>query len=567
MAGSAGLGACESAVLDYFGAVESGRIVACEKMQKTAAIVLSDMTAKGGRWRFNEKEAHRHVSFIETFCKLPAGNLGAPFTLEPFQRAQIAYVFGMVDEHGERKIQEVLEIEGRKNGKTSKAAAISIDLLVNDREGAPHVYFAATKKDQADIGFNAAMRMIRKSLMLKNEIRKRVSDLYFAQNMGIIKSLASNTGTLDGLDVSGAIIDELSAHRNRDVYDLIKQGMAARSKPLLWVITTNGFVRECIFDDQYRYAANWLDGKIDNERFIPFIYELDDKTEWTDEECWVKANPGIDTIKSRDYLRGNVQKAKDDPAFLPTVLTKDFNMKENASNLWLTWDEIENPMRYEFGDMGFVYGIGGIDAADSVDLSAACVLCMRPGDDHIYKRSMYWLPETVLDEQTTDGNRRERDIVPYGEWVRRGYMRTAPGNKVDKRVFLEWFQELQEEYGLYFSAIGYDPWHIDDTNKHNFEQWLGPGNFVSIRQGPYTLSQPMKSLKVDYKAHRIVDDMNPVDIWCRSNVAIKVDANANIQPDKGKGAIGRIDGFAAELDAYCVLVDRYDEYQSMIQQD
>ena len=142
--------------------------------------------------------------------------------------------------------------------------------------------------------------------------------------MGYIKALASNSNSLDGLDIHCATIDELAAIKNRDLYDLIKQGMAARAQPLLFTISTNGFVRDGIFDAQYKYAADILEGKAENEHFISFIYELDSITEWDDENCWKKANPGLDTIKSRDYLRQMVQKAKDDPSFKPTVLVKDF---------------------------------------------------------------------------------------------------------------------------------------------------------------------------------------------------------------------------------------------------
>ena len=100
-----------------------------------------------------------------------------------------------------------------------------------------------------------------------------------------------------------------AAIKNRDLYDLVKQSMGARVQPILFQITTNGFVRENIFDAQYDYARGVLEGK-KLDRFLPFIYELDDPSEWDKEECWIKANPGLDTIKSRDYLRQMVKKAK-----------------------------------------------------------------------------------------------------------------------------------------------------------------------------------------------------------------------------------------------------------------
>ncbi|MCO8751628.1 terminase large subunit, partial [Clostridioides difficile] len=98
-----------------------------------------------------------------------------------------------------------------------------------------------------------------------------------------------------------------------------------------------------------------LDGKIKDDRFIAFIYELDDKDEWDREECWIKANPGLGTIKKLDFLRDCVNKAKTDPSFKPTVMVKDFNMKENSATAWLRWDELNNETKFNVDEMGFRY--------------------------------------------------------------------------------------------------------------------------------------------------------------------------------------------------------------------
>ena len=155
-------------------------------------------------------------------------------------------------------------------------------------------------------------------------------------------------------------MDELAAIKNRAIYDDMKQSMSAREQPLLFSISTNGFVRESIFDAQYAYAAGVIDGSIEDESFLAWIYELDERDEYRNEKMWIKANPGLGTIKKVDYLRRMVQKADNDPSFLPTVLVKDFNLKENAATSWLTWAECSNPETFR---IAFDYGIGGMDAA------------------------------------------------------------------------------------------------------------------------------------------------------------------------------------------------------------
>lgn len=538
----------------YYTAVYDGRINACNKIQKQAENLLNAY-AIPDEFHYDNDIAQKHISFIENFCNIPSGKLGAPFVLEPFQRAMLEAVFGFVDDNNIRQYNEILEIIGRKNGKTSLCSAVEYDMLCNDNEGAPQIYNIATMLDQAKLGFNACVKMRNLSAMLKKHTKKRAADIYFPYNMGYIKALASNTSSLDGLDVHCGIIDELSAIKNRDIYDLIKQAMSARTQPLLFCISTNGFLRNGIFDAQYDYASAILDGKIKNKRFLPLIYELDNINEWTKPDMWIKANPGLGTIKSFEKQQEFVQKAKDDSTFLPTVLVKDFNLKQTNQSAWLRYEELNNTTIWDSSD--FDYCIGGFDAADTTDLNAAKALCMRPGDNNIYVRQMYWIPEAVIEQQKA--TRRERDNAPYELWVQQGYMRTCPGNKCDKKIFLEWFKELRDE-GLYALYIGYDPWHISDDLLREFKAEFGQNSMIPIRQGVKTLSDPMKDLKAEFQAHRVIYNNNPIDKWCLINTSTKSDINGNIQPVKQQDSRLRIDGTAALLDAYCVLRDYKDKF-------
>ncbi len=468
----------------YFTQIADGKITACDKMKKISDRLL-EQYLNPGEFHFDYDIASRHTIFIEKFCKLPTGKLGTPLKLELFQKARLQAIFGFVDDNDIRQYNEVLIVEGRKNGKTTETAAIELDMLVNDKEGSPQIYNVATMLDQAKLGFNAADKMRRQSVLLKKHIRKRAADLYCEINMGFIKALASNANSLDGLDTHCGVIDELAAIKNRDIYDLVKQSMGARQQPLLFCITTNGFVREGIFDSQYKYASDILDGKADNKRFLPFIYELDHISEWDKEECWIKANPGLGTIKSFDYLRQMVQKAKDDDSFKPTVMVKDFNMKQTSEAAWMRYEDFENEETFDFR---FRYAIGGMDAADSIDLNAAKALCMRPGDEKIYIKQMYWIPQSVLDRQELDGDRKGRDNVPYQLWKDQGYLRTVEGNKVNKRVMLDWFCELRDQEDLYILYIGFDPWHIDDSLLQEFKNEFGEKAMIPVRQGVITCS-------------------------------------------------------------------------------
>ena len=225
---------------------------------------------------------------------------------------------------------------------------------------------------------------------------------------------------------------------------------------------------------------------------------------------------------------------------------------------------IHNDFEADLEKLHLRYGVGGFDAADSVDLNAAVALGMIPGDPHIYARAMFWLPEDVLAAQTTDGNRRERDEAPYLLWERQGLLRSYPGSKVDKHVFLDWFRELRDDDDFYIIYIAYDPWHIDDTLLREFKQEFGERCMIPVRQGSLTLSAPMKELKADLAAGRIVHNNNPVLQMCLTNTEVLADTNGNIKPIKGIDLTQRIDGTIALICAYIALINHYDDLQAVI---
>lgn len=549
--------------------VLAGKVLVSKKVMQLVNMIYPRYKDGYKRWRYDKDKAERATEFIERFCYVPSGKSVTLIKLEPFQKFIIQTLFGFVDDEGNRQFQDVLVIVARKNGKTALSAAISLYMLVADGEFAPQCYYIATAQAQASLGYGDCVKMMRQSKLLSSKLRKgtvverKQDGINFDRNMGYITTLSSQTRHLDGLNVHFCVCDELAALTNRDVYDLVIQGMSAREQPMLFCITTNGFERENIFDSQYRYAEQWLNGEIEDDRFIAFVYELDSREEWTDEECWIKANPGLGTIKNIETLRANVQKAKNDPSFLPTLLTKDFNIPENRAAAWLRFDEAVNEETFDIDSMDFRYGIAGFDFAETTDLAAGKMLMMRPGDDKIYELSMYWTPEAKM--RRGSGYRKESDDVPYQLWEKRGLLRVVPGNRVTPDVFIEWLEEIKSEHDVWTFAMGIDPWHIQGRDLEDYRNYVGSDRCEEVRQGPKTFSQPMNEMRADLADHRFVNNHNPIDEWCRMNVSVRRDVNDNLQPDKSQGHLtGRIDGFMAELDAYIALKRHWDDYQNVI---
>lgn len=556
----------------YMDAVLGGELVACKKIIKLCKILRPRFeTGEYKCWHYDPARAKRPIEFAERFCCQPEGKPGQHIEMQPFQMFWQEVVFGWVDEQGFRQFNEAFNVRGRKNGKSTEQACMGLYMLTKDGEGAPQCYSAANSKPQSSLLYGSMLRMVSQSPALRRRLHKgtipnRDEDgLIYRANGGYFTPLSSQTRNQDGLNVHFAAIDEVAAVTNRDIYDLLKQATSARDQPLIVEITTNGFERDNFFDSQYDYASRWLDGKVEDDHFLPVIYELDDRSEWSDEDMWVKANPGIDVIKKREALRGYVNKAKQDPSFLPTVMTKDFDLPENRASAWLSFEQAVNRETFDWREMGFRYCIVGYDASDTIDLTSAQALMMRPGDPKIYEMSMYWIPEMQLEKYRTSGLRKQRDNVPYDRWIEEGLVRTCPGNTIDHRVVFEWMQELRDEFDVYPFAMGYDPWHLqDDSWKDTARQFVGKNRAEQVRFGAQTLSIPMKEIKEVYAAKGIVDNDNPVNQWCRMNVGVMTDTNDNIKPVKANGPTGRIDGWAAEICAYVCLKRHWEDYMASI---
>jgi len=544
-------------IREYWNKIQSGEIVACKRLIQQYQKLIDELDNPRDPWVFDLEKANQPIKFIEQFCKHSKGKwIGKPVKLDLFQKAKIQAVYGFVHkETGFRRCREVFTLVGRKNGKSTEKAATGNYMMVGDGEGGAEVYSVATKKDQARIVWTEAHNMVAQSPALSKHVRKRKTDLYFPVTFSKFEPLASDSNSLDGLNTHYCIMDELHAIKDRNLYDVMKQSMTAREQPILDMITTAGFVRECIFDSIYTYACNVLDGIVEDERFLAFIYELDDRSEWTDFRMWEKANPGLGVIKDFAELAANVERAKNDPDFLPTVLTKDFNVRDTVAGTWLTFDQINNEETFDIEELRDRYAIGGADLSSTTDLSCATLLVMKPGSDKKYCLQQYFLPADLIEQRVKE------DKIPYDKWAQRGLLTLCEGNKVNYSDVTAWFRKMYEEYGIMPLWIGYDPWNSQYWVQEMQDMNL---NMIVVRQGYKTLSQPMKEMGADLSAKKINYNNNPILKWCLTNTSVKRDENDNIRPVKGQSQRQRIDGAVSLLIAYTVLFNNMQDYLNII---
>ena len=540
-------------VREYYDRISRGEIVTSRRVKTVYERLVNEMGDDSTPYYFDEDAGERPILFIETFCKQSQGTIGAPLELELFQKAFIQTLFGWLEKDtGYRRFRETMFLCGRKNGKSTLLSGIALYMLIADYEGAAEIYSVATKKDQAKKVLTEAVNMVQQSPELRAVVKKRRNDIYFSATSSIFEALASDSNTLDGLNSHAVIIDELHAIRDRNLYEVMKQSTSSRRQPLVVMITTAGTVRECIFDNMYELACEIADGKKKDDTFLPVLYELDSREEWTNPQMWVKANPGLGKIKQYKTLANFVERAKNSPADLPGVLCKDFNIRENESNVWLSFEQIKNPATFDMSEVYNTYAIGGCDLSATTDLTAATLLIRKPNDTTVYVLQQYFLPKARI-EHLEEKNTNE---APYRLWAERGLLTICEGNRVNFSDVTAWYCQMRDEHKIDAFKVGYDRalagYWVEEMKSNGF-------TMEPVAQGPFTWSQPMREMGAALADKLVNYNDNPMLVWCLSNTAVKKSGLNNIQPVKITDK-RRIDGAVSLLNAWVIYVKYYDDF-------
>ncbi|EMF0045788.1 terminase large subunit [Enterococcus hirae] len=544
-----------------------GDTLVSEKIYKLYKKLVADLQNADSDFYFDKKRAQHPIKFIEKFCHPSKGKqANKPLKLMLWQKAMIEAIFGFIDIEGNRKYRRVFLLIGRKNGKSAIASALGLYMMIADNENGSQILATAAKKDQAKIIWQEAKLMVKKSPTLRKMIKARVADMIAEFNDAEFKPLASDSDSLDGLNAHCSLMDEIHSWKGRGgrpLYDVIVDSMTAREQPLILITTTSGTTREDIFDELREEMSDIIDGwsnpeGYQDERTIPFMYELDDAEEWRDESKWIKANPGIGVIKKYQSLKEKVDLAKQNPRMVRNMLCKEFNINESDTDAWLSFNDFNNEATFDLEKLKPRYYIGGIDLSATTDLTCATALfVLHDEPEKMYVAQKYFMPSDLFAERIKD------DRVPYDKWLEQGIVKLSGESKVDYKDITAWFTELQMEYDIYPFKIGYDAWssgYLIDELKNIF----GPSVPEGVYQGYRSLSSPMKALGADLTSGKINYNNNGLLKWCISNTRVKTDENANIKPVKGNNPRKRIDGLASLLDAYATYERYLEEYLGII---
>lgn len=529
--------------------VVHGKLVASKYTRKACERYLTDLdTAEERGLEFRPKTAQAYINFFQRAIRHTVGEWdGKPFDPLPWQKFILWNLYGWFREDGTRRFNYAYVTVARKNGKTTLMAGAALAALFFDQEKAAEVYFAATKKDQAKIGFDEAQRMVTLSPPLRKHLKAGKHDIKAPTLSARCTYLSSERDTLDGLNVHFAGIDEYHAHTTDGVANVLRSGMQARRNPLHLTITTAGFNRESPCFELQKTCKEILDGIKHDDAQFAIIYELDDDDDWTDSSTWIKANPSLGTALRSQLLDSQLQQAINLGGSREVEFkTKHLNKWVTASKTWIQ-DEVWMRNKRE-ANLDGLKCWGGLDLASVSDMTALVMVYPEDGGYHV--RGHYFLPSDtvhqVLDREPshiyrtflelpnvhlTDGN-----VTDYASIRRKvsGVMNKPEGQVVEELSLMHTYTVQKIAFDRYNSTqIAIDL--VDDGVP-----------LVPFGQGFVSMSSPTKQLEVLVRTGKLWHDGDPVLRWALGNVELKMDPAGNIKADKQKSG-GKIDPIVAMI--------------------
>lgn len=550
-----------SYLLEYHARIECGEILVGQELWQELQNLKEDFL--NDAYYYDTYDALLRMDFMENCVRLTKSPYyNKPMVLMLWQKAFIEAVYSFkMSETTFDRFKKVILLIARKNTKSETCSALGLSELIVGNEGAD-IVCSSNDDNQASITYDAIDTM--RLLIDPDQIDTKRNQRFILNkaNGSKIFKLSDRTKNKEGRNIDFAIIDETHEMKENIIGKSIEQSQSLKDNPKFINITTEGFVVDGYLDDELRKARAVIWKEDDGpsaERLLPWFYTQDSEQEiWQDRRTWVKSNPTLGIVKKWDYLDEQIDLAKKSKADRIFVLSKDFNIKQNSAESWLNLEDYDYGAVHNLEDFRGCVCLGAVDLSETTDLTCAKILMMKPNDPIKYIHTMYFIPESKL-EDSDDRNAGAK----YVEWAKKGLVTITEGNDIDLAVVADWFYKLYTEYDIKLWKCGYDQRFSKDWITRMGEYgWMKENeDLILILQNAQTLSNAMKLCEADFKHQFINYDDNEVDKWCLKNAAIKVNDLGQCMCIKTEGA-KRIDGAVT----FVILYETYRRYRTEYKQ-
>ena len=518
-----------SSLLLYKAEIEAGKILAGAELYQELQNLADDLF-HDDEYIYNTEDAALRIDFMENCIRLTKSPFyGEPMRLMLWQKAFIEalYSFKIAREWSDGKnidrFKRALLLIPRKNGKSEMCSGLANAEFVVGPEGAD-IVCSSNDDNQASIVYDAIDTM--RNLYDPDDLDTKRNQRFIlnkATNTKIYK-LSDRTRNKEGRNIDWAEVDEAHEMKTNVIVKSIEQSQSIKESPKMIIITTEGFVNDGFLDGELAKCRKIIAREDESpaaQRTLPWLYTQDSENEvFTDPRSWEKSNPTLGIIKRRDYLTEQVELAKASKADRIFVLTKDFNIKQNGSQMWLGLDDYTYNATFDPEELRGGFCIGHVDLAETTDLTCAMALVLGTDGRTKYILQNYWIPESKLDPENDDHNAGAR----YKEWAKAGLVTVCEGNENDLADVAAWFYRLQRDLGIRLYRCGYDQRFAKEWLAAMEDYgWSTKYNDVEmILQNAATLNTATNLVEAELKSRNINYNENPVTRWCLSNACLKV---------------------------------------------
>ena len=482
-------------------------------------------------YRFDEEKAEDIIELANKLT-IAEGEGNEQFTCAGFQEFILGSLFGWVHkETGKRRFTDSYVQVARQQGKSVLNAILGIKCSNFDNYNYGQIYCTATKADQARIVLKEIIKFINADSDLKElfDIKDYKSEITGKITSTVIRALGRDTHTIDGFRPYLGIVDEYHAHKDNQMYKLLKGGTRKLKQSLMSVITAAGFNLNAPCYDLYKYCRRVLRGIDVNERQFIYIAQMDEKDDIWDPANWIKCCPL--TGKDPELVAAMQEDARKAQSMGGAEL-RDFLTK--ALNIWVTnaetafldlaeWEKCGSDR--DLKDFIGKQVIVGLDLSSGGDLTSYCLEFPyedeETGDRRYFLHSQSFMPRHRLQEHMD-----LEDNAPYVIWQQQGLLTVttaAGGIKTDYKTILSSLHDLVDEYQLDVIAIGYDP--------HNASAFLLDledfgCDLIEIKQSARSLNDATVDFQLEVKAHNMEYNKGNVLLTRSMNDAILSEPNS-----------------------------------------